>query len=106
MSVITEEDIYKAIIDRENDMDFVVRDFFERHDIMSAKHYCKNYGNSKGNHSDNCADHSIAIIYNKGKDNDQMLLTRIKQACVKKGYSITNANKWLGQLKRDGIIQI
>lgn len=55
---------------------------------------------------DNCTDHPIRITYNKGKDNDQMLLTKIRQACAKKGYSITNANRWLGRLKKDGAIEI
>lgn len=73
-SIIDEEEIYNAIMNRETIVDYT--------------------------------DHPIRIIYNKGKDNDQMLLTRIRQACAKKGYPISNANKWLGKLKKDKVIEI
>ena len=106
MSVITEDEIFEYIVNRETDIDFVIRDFDGSHNAMSTKHEYSSFGYSKGSAMMDCQDNSIRIIYNKGKDNDQMLLTKIRQACAKKGYSIANANKWLNQLKREGIVEI
>jgi hypothetical protein len=109
MSAITEEEIFEYIINREMDIDFVIRDFDGSNNTMSTKHEYSSFGHSKRPammDDENCQYDSIRIIYNKGKDNDQMLLTKIRQACAKKGYSITNANKLLGRLKREGTIEI
>lgn len=109
MSAIAEDEILEWITNRETDIDFVIRDFDGSHNTMSTKHGYSSFGRSKGavmmNGMD-CQYNPIRIIYNKGKDNDQMLLTKIRQACAKKGYSIANANKWLNQLKREGIVEI
>lgn len=107
-SIIDEEEIYNAIMNREIVVDFTISDFDGdcSHNMMSSKHYSAYFTSGKELDDDNCTDRSIMITYNKGKDNDQMLLTRIRQACVKKGYSISNANKWLGRLKKDGVIGI
>lgn len=107
-SIIDEEEIYNAIMNRKNGVDFTISDFDGdcSHNSMSSKHYSSYFASSKGLNEDNCTDHSIMITYNKGKDNDQMLLTRIRQACAKKGYPISNANRWLGRLKKDGVIGI
>ncbi len=109
-SIIDEEEIYNAIMNRDYIVGDIISDFDCAHNILSSKHYSSYFTSSKGQNNclddDNHTDHPIRITYNKGKDNDQMLLTKIRQACAKKGYSITNANRWLGRLKKDGAIEI
>ena len=87
-------------------MDDIISDFGCVNNSMSSKHYSAYYTSSRGEIQMDYTDHPIRIIYNKGNDNDQMLLTRIRQACAKKGYPISNANKWLGKLKKDKVIEI
>lgn len=109
MSAITEDEIFEYIANRETNIDFVIRDFDGNNNALSTKHKYSTFGHSKGTtmvDGGDCNYNAIRIIYNKGKDNDQMLLTKIRQACAKKGYSITNANKLLGRLKREGVIEI
>ena len=105
-SIIDEEEIYNAIMNRETIVDDIISDFGCVNNSMSSKHYSAYYTSSRGEIQMDYTDHPIRIIYNKGKDNDQMLLTRIRQACAKKGYPISNANKWLGKLKKDKVIEI
>ena len=105
-SIIDEEEIYNAIMNRETRVDDIISDFGCVNNSMSSKHYSAYYTSSRGEIQMDYTDHPIRIIYNKGKDNDQMLLTRIRQACAKKGYPISNANKWLGKLKKDKVIEI
>lgn len=103
-TLIEEEEIYNAIMNRNTIVHDINRDFsISDGPILSSKHRSRLIQEfSLLDETDN----PIRIIYNKGKDNDQMLLTKIKQACAKKGYHINNANRLIHQLKREGSLEI
>jgi len=103
-SLIDEEEIYNAIINRDTMVHDINKEFtISDGPILSSKHRARI---DQEFELYDCTEHPIRIIYNKGKDNDRMLLAKIKQACTKKGYNMAYANKLLHQMKREGILDI
>lgn len=51
-------------------------------------------------------DNRVRVVYDKGKDNDGTLKTKLVQAMTKTGYSANNFNPLMKELKSKGFVMV